>query len=203
MSPAARPASADAAEDGPSVPTRRDFLCAAAAVAAPLLVPAPLPSRGDSDAEAVVTDAHADRAAAPDTEANRRTVRAAFEAWQSGVRPITELFAPEMVWRIEGRSAASREYRTRQQFVDEVLAPFGARFAAATPFRPVRVRALYADGDAVVVLWDGRGVAHDGGAYENSYAWFMTLRGGKVVDGTAFYDSIAFNDLWSCVRPRP
>jgi hypothetical protein len=43
-----------------------------------------------------------------------------------------------------------------------VLAPFGARFAAATPFRPVRVPAVYADGDAVVVRWDGRGVAHDG-----------------------------------------
>ena len=33
--------------------------------------------------------------------------------------------------------------------------------------------------------------------YENSYAWIMRLRDGKVVDGTAFYDSISFNDLWS------
>jgi uncharacterized protein len=31
-----------------------------------------------------------------------------------------------MVWRIEGRSAASAEYGSKQQFVDEVLAPFGA-----------------------------------------------------------------------------
>ena len=29
-------------------------------------------------------------------------------------------------------------------------------------------------------------------------------RGGKVVDGTAFYDSISFNDLWERVRaPEP
>ena len=57
------------------------------------------------------------------------------------------------------------------------------------------------DGDTVIVLWDGRGVANDGQPYENSYAWFMTMRDGKVIDGTAFYDSISFNDLWTRVRP--
>jgi len=29
----------------------------------------------------------------------------------------------------------------------------------------------------------------------------MTLRGGQVTDGTAFYDSIAFNELWENVKP--
>jgi uncharacterized protein len=29
-----------------------------------------------------------------------------------------------------------------------------------------------------------------------TYAWIMTLRDGLVVNGTAFYDSIAFNELW-------
>jgi ketosteroid isomerase-like protein len=133
------------------------------------------------------------------TEANRRTIRAAFEAWQSGTAPITDVFAPDMVWRIEGHSVASREYGSRQEFVDEVLAPFGARFADGEPFRPVRIRSVHADGDAVVVVWDGRGVANDGEPYENSYAWVMRLRDGKVVDGTAFYDSISFNALWARV----
>ena len=53
----------------------------------------------------------------------------------------------------------------------------------------------------MIVLWDGRGVANDGVPYENSYAWFMTFEDGKVVDGTAFYDSIAFNELWERVEP--
>jgi hypothetical protein len=30
----------------------------------------------------------------------------------------------------------------------------------------------------------------------------MKLRDGKVTDGTAFYDSISFNDLWTRVEPR-
>jgi uncharacterized protein len=28
------------------------------------------------------------------------------------------------------------------------------------------------------------------------------MRDGQVVDGTAFYDSISFNDLWTRVPPK-
>ena len=136
------------------------------------------------------------------TEANRETVRRAFEAWQAGTSPISDVFAPEMVWRIEGQSVASKEYASKQEFIDEVLAPFGARFSAGERFRPVTIRSIHADGDTVVVLWDGHGIANDGRPYDNSYAWIMELRDGKVVDGTAFYDSISFNDLWSRVTPE-
>jgi uncharacterized protein len=135
------------------------------------------------------------------TESNRETIRRAFEAWQEGSSPITDVFAPEMVWRIEGHSVASKEYGSRQEFVDEVLAPFGARFSAGERFRPITIRSIHADGNTVVVLWDGHGIANDGRPYDNSYAWIMELRDGKVVDGTAFYDSISFNDLWSRVAP--
>ena len=135
------------------------------------------------------------------TETNREIIRQAFEAWRQGTGPITDVFAPGMVWRIEGHSAAAREYRGTQQFVDEVLAPFGARFAGGEPFRPVTIRGVYADGDTVIVIWDGRGIANDGRPYENSYAWIMKLDNGKVVDGTAFFDSISFDDLWSRVQP--
>jgi ketosteroid isomerase-like protein len=132
---------------------------------------------------------------------NREIVRAAFDAWQRGTAPITDVFAEHMVWRIEGHSVASREYANRQQFIDEVLAPFGARFSQGEPFRPVRIRSVHADGDTVIVVWDGRGVANDGQPYQNSYAWIMRLADGEVVDGTAFYDSISFNDLWARVTP--
>jgi ketosteroid isomerase-like protein len=82
-----------------------------------------------------------------------------------------------------------------------VRAPFGARFAAGERFRPIRIRSIHADGDTVIVVWDGCGVGNDGRPYENAYAWVMRMREGEVVDGTAFYDSISFNDLWSRVEP--
>jgi uncharacterized protein len=62
------------------------------------------------------------------TEANRRTIRAAFDAWREGTGAITDVFAPDRVWRIEGHSLASKKYNDKQQFIDEVLTPFGARF---------------------------------------------------------------------------
>ena len=83
-----------------------------------------------------------------------------------------------MVWRIEGHSPVSKEYRSLQE-----------------------VRSINADGDTVIVVWDGRGIANDGRRYENSYAWILRMADGKVFDGTAFYDSIAFNDLWTRVQP--
>ena len=136
-----------------------------------------------------------------ETEMNRDTICQAFEAWRSGRGAITDIFAPDMVWRIEGHSLASREYSNRQEFIDEVLAPFGARFSDGQPFRPTTIRSVTADGDVVVVVWDGRGIANDGEPYSNSYAWIMRLAGGKVVDGIAFFDSISFNDLWTRVQP--
>jgi hypothetical protein len=135
------------------------------------------------------------------TEANREIIRRTFDAWRTGTGVISDVFAPDLEWRIEGHSLASGEFHGRQVFIDEVLAPFGARFVEGEPFRPTTIRSITADGDTVVVIWDGRGVANDGQPYTNSYAWIMRLAGGKVVDGTAFFDSISFNDLWTRIKP--
>jgi uncharacterized protein len=102
----------------------------------------------------------------------------------------------------KGHSLVSREFENTREFIDAVLAPFGARFSTSEPFRPITIRSIHADGDTVIVLWDGRGITNDGKPYENSYAWIMKLRDGKVIDGTAFYDSISFNDHWTRVQPR-
>ena len=133
-------------------------------------------------------------------QSNRATVAAAFQGWMDGTSYITSLLADELRWEIVGHSAAAKQYKSKQEFVDAVLKPFGQRFR--TPFRPTVIRGLYADGDMVVVLWDGEGVALDGQPYKNTYAWFLTMRDGLVVRAVAFYDSIAFNDLWSRVAPR-
>ena len=100
-----------------------------------------------------MTDTLDDRA-----ESNRQIIRAAFDAWQAGTAAITGVFAPQMVWRIEGHSLAAKEYADTQQFIDEVLAPFGARFSSSQPFRPTTIRSVHADGDTVIVVWDGRGI---------------------------------------------
>jgi ketosteroid isomerase-like protein len=134
---------------------------------------------------------------------NRELVTQAFAAWSNGTGYVTSIFAADMTWEIVGHSAASRKYAGRQEFVDEVLAPFGARFSTEEPFRPVKIRGIFADdaSPTVIVLWDGSGMTKTRTRYENTYAWFLTLRDGAVVDGTAFYDSISFNELWATVSP--
>jgi hypothetical protein len=132
---------------------------------------------------------------------NREIATAAFEAWARGEGHVSAIFAEDMTWEITGRSRASRRYADRRAFVEQVLEPFGARFDPAAPFRPVDVRSVVADGDTVVVLWDGEGTTVAGTTYRNTYAWFLRFRDGLVVDGTALYDSISFDELWDGVAP--
>jgi hypothetical protein len=120
----------------------------------------------------------------------QQVVTQAFAAWRDGTGMI-----------IQGHSSASKEYRDKQQFIDEVPAPLAARFPTFDPFRPITIRSVHADGDTVTVVWDGRGITNDGQPYENSY-WIMKMNDGKVIDGTAFFDSISFNELWTRVRRR-
>lgn len=132
---------------------------------------------------------------------HKRLVESSFAAWSAGDGHISTLFADDMTWEIVGRSAASRRYPDAATFVAEVLEPFGRRFSTDDPFRPVNVRGVYEDGDTVIIVWDGRGTTTVGTEYANTYAWFLRLRDGEVVDGVAFYDSIAFDELWRGVDP--
>lgn len=53
----------------------------------------------------------------------------------------------------------------------------------------------------MIAHFDAKGVALDGQPYVNSYAWILRLRGGRIVEATAFFDAIAFDDLWRRVQP--
>jgi ketosteroid isomerase-like protein len=65
------------------------------------------------------------------------------------------------------------------------------------------IRDIYADGDTVIVFFDAEGTARDDVPYRNTYSWFLQLRDGQIVKASAFFDSIAFNDLWRRVAPTP
>jgi uncharacterized protein len=134
---------------------------------------------------------------------NREIVSDAFTSWMNGTGYVTSIFSADMTWEIVGRSAASGKYPNTQAFESAVLHPFGERFSRESPFRPTTIRGIYSDdtNGTVIVVWDGRGVTTQGTTYSNTYAWIMKLNNGKVVEGTAFYDSIAFNELWESVKP--
>jgi hypothetical protein len=73
-----------------------------------------------------------------DETTNRERAQKAFRDWQEGTGYITDLLADDLQWTIVGRSEVSKTYHSKEEFVSEVLQPFGARFSE--PFRPVTVR---------------------------------------------------------------
>lgn len=129
---------------------------------------------------------------------NKAIVQRSFDAWAAGTGSPYDLLAENATWTIAGNSLASKTYASREAFLGEVIRPFVARMSVG--LKPV-IREIHADGSTVVILFDAAGTAKDGKPYTNTYAWFLDLADGKIVKATAFYDSIAFNDLWTRVQP--
>lgn len=132
------------------------------------------------------------------TEANRALVQDAFSKWRTGQGSPFDLLLPEAEWTIVGSSPLSKTYRSKQQFIDEVITPFNAR--VKSPLVPT-VRGLYADADTVIIFFDGATTALDGLPYRNTYTWYFTMKDRRVVKATAFFDTRVFDELWNRVSP--
>lgn len=138
-------------------------------------------------------------ASADETERNRAAIAAALQAWADGTGSPYELLAPDARWTITGNSLGARTYESKEAFLRDVIRPFNARMGER--LIPT-VHRIYADGDTVIAHFDARGTARDGKPYVNSYAWILRMRGGQIVEAHAFFDAIAFDDLWTRVKPN-
>lgn len=126
-------------------------------------------------------------------ERNRRFVDAAFARWAAGGSGFfDEVLHPDAVWTIKGSGPSAGVYRGRRDFLERAVRPFAARMKQ--PVRPVR-RTLWAEGDTVIVQWDGEGVAGDGQAYSNSYVWIFRMRGGRADAASAYLDLPAYDEV--------
>lgn len=129
---------------------------------------------------------------------NKEAIQAAFNAWRSGTGSPFELLTTDAKWTIVGNAPVSKTYTSRQEFLDLVISPFNARLShRLVP----TVRAIYADGDMVIALFDAEATARDQKPYRNTYTWYMRVRDGKIVEVIAFFDTIEFTDLWTRVKP--
>jgi ketosteroid isomerase-like protein len=131
---------------------------------------------------------------------NVQIVQKCFDAWRAGTGNPYELLADEATWTIVGRSMVAKTYPSREAFITEVIRPFNSRMREA--LKP-SIRQISADGDRVIILFDAQGLARDGKPYRNTYAWFFHMQDEKVIDATAFFDSIEFNELWQRLTPTP
>ena len=134
------------------------------------------------------TDAEAQLTA---TERNRSTVKAGFDKWASGTGSFFDLLSDTMQWQITGSTTHSKLYQGKEQFMNEVIFPLNERLSQK--IKPV-VRAIFADGDWVIALWDGQATTLEGKPYNMSYSWYMQLKADKIVNVIAFLDGIQFNE---------
>ncbi len=130
---------------------------------------------------------------------NKEVIRAGFDAWRDGTGRVFDLLAPDAKWTVMGNSPVSRTYNSRQEFLEQVIDPFNARFSKRVV---PTVRGLYADGDMVIAMFDGDGTARDGKPYSNTYTWFMRMRGGMIQEVVGFFDTIEYTDLWTRITPE-
>ena len=56
-------------------------------------------------------------------------------------------------------------------------------------------------GPPTIAFFDATATAKDGQPYRNTYTWYLRLRDGAIVEATAFFDTIEFNEFWSRVSP--
>jgi ketosteroid isomerase-like protein len=131
-------------------------------------------------------------------QANKDRVQAAFDEWRAGTGGPFTLLADDATWTIVGNSPVSRTYHSRKEFLDLVINPFNALMS--TPLRPT-VRALFAEQDWVIVLFDASGTALDGRQYANTYTWYLRITGDSIMEAIAFFDTIEFTDFWNRVTP--
>jgi ketosteroid isomerase-like protein len=54
---------------------------------------------------------------------------------------------------------------------------------------------IWAEGDDVVVHWDGVATAADDAPYRNSYVWIMRMQNLQAVEVTAFLDLVPYDDV--------
>ncbi|WP_225871044.1 nuclear transport factor 2 family protein [Pedobacter frigiditerrae] len=133
------------------------------------------------------------------TMENKILIQEGFNKWASGTGNFFDLLADDIQWTITGSTPLSKTYVSKKQFMDEVIIPLNDRLSKKiTP----KVTGLYADGNIVVALWDGKATAADGKPYNASYSWTMEIKNKKIVRVVAFLDGIEFADIMRRIPDR-
>lgn len=128
---------------------------------------------------------------------NKKTVTAAFDKWAKGAGSFFDLLTEDVRWTITGSTSLSKTYHSKAEFLEQVIDPLNNRLAKKIV---PSVRGLYAEGDVVIALIDGKATAKDGKPYNMSYAWFMHMKNGRIYQVDAFLDGIQFESIMQRLR---
>ena len=128
------------------------------------------------------------------TTENRKLVEDAFAKWSRGDGgAFFSLLADDVRWTVIGSTPVSRTYTSKPAFQEGAVQPLGTKLTGA--IQPT-VRNIIAEGDKVVLQWEGRATGKNGTIYHQTYCWVMRVENGKVLEGTAYLDTELISHLW-------
>ncbi|TWB08746.1 hypothetical protein FBZ99_11852 [Rhizobium sp. ERR 1071] len=130
---------------------------------------------------------------------NKAIVEAAFEKWRGGTYVFAELLSPDVVWTIHGSGPVAGTYRNQEDFVEQASRPLTSRLA--TPIVP-EVHNIFADGDTIIIRFDGAATTTSGAPYRNQFVWILKMKDGLVANAEAFLDLVAYQQVVDNNAPR-
>jgi ketosteroid isomerase-like protein len=121
------------------------------------------------------------------TGANRQRIREVMAELDKGNGQVfVDAMADDFSWTIPGDTPWSRTYSGKQVAIHELLRPLYAQFA--TPYAS-STRRVMADGDMVIIEFDGRVTTKAGKAYNNRYCYVCRMEGGQMKDLMEYFDT--------------
>ncbi|HYA34760.1 MAG TPA: nuclear transport factor 2 family protein [Candidatus Binataceae bacterium] len=126
---------------------------------------------------------------------NKSLIRQALSLWAAGnANAFFDLLADDVRWTVIGSTRISRAFTSKRAFLDGAVQPLMAQLA--TPIKP-SILDVIAEGDKVVVQWDGSATAKNGKPYNQRYCWVIRVVDGRVREGIAYLDTELVSQLWS------
>lgn len=115
----------------------------------------------------------------PTDHTNAGTVRRFVAAIEAGDTPALEqLLVDDATWHLHGTLPVSGHYEGRRAILDEFLTQGLGLYRPGT--LRLDITHLITDGDTVALEWHATGLSVRGNTYDNEYAFFFTVRNGKI-----------------------
>jgi len=126
---------------------------------------------------------------------NKKLIQDAFAAWGRGDgSAFFNILDDNVRWTVIGSCPVSRTYKSKEEFFEGATKPLSAKLAG--PIQPT-VRNIIAEGDQIVLQWEGKAASKSGKPYNNNYCWVMRIADSKIKEGTAYIDTELVSELWN------
>ncbi len=124
----------------------------------------------------------------------RETVLQLFQKWEAGdSSAFFNALADNIQWTAIGTTTISGVLHSKAEYLAHTYQPLQKVFGGPTS---CKVKRVIADGDLVVVEWQGDTPLLKGGSYVNDYCWIIRVEDGKLAEVTGYFDTAAVDKLF-------